>query len=152
MYQIIALCLLGKIRVKDATVPSAKNMKHRIICLGLWCYSCGWLLLLEPLKHLGYQKAQDDVQTDNLEKSVCLLLVHETLQLTSCTLGNVPLDGAGLNVKLWNCVPMQATLPAVTPPLRDWKEDIQKTTFRKVFYFLEGGIQPIHSVWLRRCC
>lgn len=119
MYQIIALCLLGKIRMEDATVPSAKNTKPRIICLGLWCYSCGWLLLLEPLKHLGYQKARDDVETDHLEKSVCLLLVHETLQLTSGTLGNVPLDRVGLKNKLWNCVPVQVSLPAVTPPLRD---------------------------------
>lgn len=26
-----------------------------------------------------------------------------------------------------------------------WKEDIQKTTFQKVLYLLQGGIQPIHS-------
>lgn len=127
-------------------------MKNRIICLGLWCYSCGWLLLLEPLKHLGYQKAQDDVATDNLEKSICLLLVYETLQLTSCTLGKVSLDGAWLNIKRCNCVPVQASLPRVTPLLRDWKEDIQKTTLLKVLYFLEGRIQPIHSAWLCRCC
>ena len=81
---------------------------------------------MEPLEHPGHQKAQDDVETGHLEKAVCLLLlVHEPLQPAPRTLGNVPLDGAGLDVKLWNCFPVQASLPAVTPPLRDWKEHIE---------------------------
>lgn len=101
----------------------------------MWCYSCGWLLLLEPLKHSGYQKAQDDVERDNLEKSVCLLLVHETFQLASCTLENVPLDGAGLYIELWNCVLCAGESVSSHIPSKGWKENIQKTPFKKCFIF-----------------
>lgn len=83
-------------------------------------------ILLELVEHPGYQKAQDDVETGHLEKAVCLLLlVHGTLQPAPHTLGNVPLDGAGLDVKVWDCVPVQVSLPPVTPPLWGWKERMQ---------------------------
>lgn len=54
------------------------------------------------------------METGNLKKAVCLLWVHEPLQPAPYTLGHVPLDGAGLDIKVWNRVPVQASLPAVT--------------------------------------
>lgn len=54
------------------------------------------------------------METGNLKKAVCLLWVHEPLQPAPYTLGYVPLDGAGLDIKVWNRVPVQASLPAVT--------------------------------------
>jgi len=77
------------------------------------------------LEHPGCQKAQGGVETGHWEKAVCLLHVHEPLHLASHCLGNIPLDGAGLDVKLREVVPVQASLPAVMPPLWSWKGHIQ---------------------------
>lgn len=124
---------------------------HRIISQGLWCYSCGWHLI-GAVGASRLSKGSGWCGKRSLEKPVCLLLVHEPLQPAPCILRNVPLDGAGLDVELWDCVPVQASLPAVTLPASMGLERAYTVSnLKKKNYLLDGGIQPIYSAQLHRC-
>lgn len=85
------------------------------------------------------------METSNLGKADCLLLlVREALPPAPHTLGNVPWDGAGVDIKLWVCVPVQASLPAVTTSM-GLKKAYIVNNLKETPYLLEGGIQPVYS-------